>query len=299
MNQVSPNVYDAIVPAFACTTGLKYFFSAHTSTNEEVLNPAQAPTNSYSTIAAYGLTLQLFDDLEGSTAGWQVVNDPSLTTGAWQAANPVGSVNGADLAAPEDDHTPGAGAKAFITENGVPGGAVGANDVDNGPTQLISPTIDLSGGDAIISYWQWLYVSAADDPFIISVSNNDGATWSTVKASTSSTVSGGNTAWQQASFRVGQFVPPTAQVRVRFSASDVPNNSIVEAGIDDFRVDRIICQPLCAADIDHSGTVNTADLLAVINNWAAPATNPADVNGDGFVNTADLLAVINAWGPCR
>jgi len=40
----------------------------------------------------------------------------------------------------------------------------------------------------------------------------------------------------QRSFRVGDYVTPTAQVRVRFGTSDSPNDSIVEAGVDHFVV---------------------------------------------------------------
>jgi lysophospholipase L1-like esterase len=54
----------------------------------------------------------------------------------------------------------------------------------------------------------------------------------------------------------------------------------------------------CDADVDASGTVNIADLLAVIGAWGSNR-GPADVNHDGIVNIADLLAVIAAWGPCR
>ncbi len=63
----------------------------------------------------------------------------------------------------------------------------------------------------------------------------------------------------------------------------------------------------CAADINGNGTVNTADLLAVINGWGAcagpcPPHCAADIapqpNGNCLVNSGDLLMVINNWGPC-
>lgn len=65
-------------------------------------------------------------------------------------------------------------------------------------------------------------------------------------------------------------------------------------------------KPACYADIDASGTVGTADLLAVIAAWGAcptpPTACPTDVGPlpcpDGTVGTADLLAVIGTWGPC-
>ena len=56
----------------------------------------------------------------------------------------------------------------------------------------------------------------------------------------------------------------------------------------------------CAADVDGSELVDTADLLAVLEAFgsAAGCGNPVDVNGDGTVNGVDLATVIGAWGPC-
>jgi len=62
--------------------------------------------------------------------------------------------------------------------------------------------------------------------------------------------------------------------------------------------------PLCEGDIAPpgppmgDGTVNVADLLAVIGSWGQTGDPPADINGDHIVNVADLLAVIGAWGAC-
>lgn len=53
-------------------------------------------------------------------------------------------------------------------------------------------------------------------------------------------------------------------------------------------------EPPCVADFNNDGTVNTLDMLAFLNAWAAgdPA---ADINGDGLVNTLDVLAYLNLW----
>ena len=50
----------------------------------------------------------------------------------------------------------------------------------------------------------------------------------------------------------------------------------------------------CPGDFDDSGAVNTLDVLAFLNAWAAGDPS-ADINGDGAVNTLDVLAFLNAW----
>ncbi len=58
--------------------------------------------------------------------------------------------------------------------------------------------------------------------------------------------------------------------------------------------------PRSIGDVNCDGTVNVADLLAVISAWGPciPPGGPcaSDVNGDGVVNVTDLLAVIAHWG---
>jgi hypothetical protein len=133
-----------------------------------------------------------------------------------------------------------------VTENGLPGGSAGAADVDGGPTDLISPAFNLSGTDAFISYSRWYYSSGLD-PFTISVSG-DGVNWATVEQ-----LSGvGTNVWTVHSFRVGDFIVPTATVRVRFRVMDNPNNSVAEAGIDAFRVSQFQCST-CQQNLGFSG----------------------------------------------
>ncbi|MCI0364596.1 MAG: FG-GAP-like repeat-containing protein [Phycisphaerales bacterium] len=51
------------------------------------------------------------------------------------------------------------------------------------------------------------------------------------------------------------------------------------------------------ADVTADGSVNVADLLAVISDWGScPAPCASDVNNDATVNVADLLLVIGNWG---
>ncbi|MBK7405846.1 MAG: PQQ-binding-like beta-propeller repeat protein [Phycisphaerales bacterium] len=50
----------------------------------------------------------------------------------------------------------------------------------------------------------------------------------------------------------------------------------------------------CPADFNDDGKVNTQDVLAFLNAWAAGDAS-ADFNTDGTINTLDVLAYLNAW----
>lgn len=54
----------------------------------------------------------------------------------------------------------------------------------------------------------------------------------------------------------------------------------------------------CPGDVNRSGGVDFADLLAVLSAWGSCDDCPEDLNGDGFADFADLLIVLSAWGPC-
>ncbi|MHC4428636.1 MAG: hypothetical protein ACYS0D_08540, partial [Planctomycetota bacterium] len=133
-------------------------------------------------------------------------------------------------------------------------------------------------------------VFGTNDPLEVEISDDGGASWTTVE-----TVTGTEAAWESASFLVGDYVTPTAQVQVRFGICDCPNDSSTEAGIDDFLV-TAVCQ--CPADLDGDGAVGTADLLALLSAWGTDPGGPPDLDGDGNVGTGDLLELLSSWGPC-
>ena len=58
----------------------------------------------------------------------------------------------------------------------------------------------------------------------------------------------------------------------------------------------------CPADLNHDGTVNTADLTLLLVRFGQSfplGTEPADINQDGAVNTSDLILLLAAFGrPC-
>jgi hypothetical protein len=170
-----------------------------------------------------------FQDNFETNQGWTVQNQ-NVSTGAWERADPNPTSGG--QYAPLEDNPAGTGTMCFVTENGPVNGSYSSYDLDGGPTHLISPTLDLTGSDATVSAYCWFYTRDGDDSkFEISLSNDNGSSW-TVIYTTNSSLNG----WTQLSFLVSDYVTPNAQVKVRFSAQDYPNDDIVEAGVDDFEV---------------------------------------------------------------
>ncbi|MCP3939439.1 MAG: hypothetical protein GY708_29180, partial [Actinomycetia bacterium] len=55
----------------------------------------------------------------------------------------------------------------------------------------------------------------------------------------------------------------------------------------------------CPADLDGSGDVGFADLVALLAAWGPCVDCPADLDGDGSVAFGDLVAMLASWGPCE
>ncbi len=237
MNRVGNDRAFTAVPVPPCGSSFEYYIEARDTQARSTFYPragANAPLN---TLAATSMQVVLEDTFETSL-GWSVQNDSSLTAGAWTRGVPRGTSLNGQPANPGND-SPDPGANCAFTGQGSQGGSVGEADVDGGPTHLVSPVINLAGADAIIEYYRWFFNGTAlNDAFWVEVSNDNGATWTRVETVT---FTGSENQWVRRSFRVGDYVAPTAQVRVRFGTSDNPNDSIVEAGVDHFVVRRIVC----------------------------------------------------------
>jgi hypothetical protein len=155
---------------------------------------------------------------------------------------------------------------------------------------------------ATLSYARWYFCSDAlaggaageIDSFVVEVSSNGGATWT--KVEDLRTVPQPN-AWVTNTINLSTHFPVfTSTMRVRFTISDAPDNSITEGGVDEVRVTASFCQNPCFGDLNADGNVDGADLGALLGAWGTPG--PADLNDDGTVDGADLGALLGAWGDC-
>lgn len=297
LSPLGGTTYAATLPATPCTLIANWWVSTEISPGGVISDPPSAPSSTYSTLAASGTEITLRDEFEGVTDGWTVVSDANVgVSGTWVAVNPNGTAVPGGLAAPEDDATSGDAFVAFVTGNGPPGAVASAWDVDFGTTRLVSPTIDLGGQDALISFAAWVFCddpvgSAQNDPMYVEVSNNGGVTYWLAQ-----TVTDTNKTWKTSTFRVSDFVEPTSDIRVRFSIGDASNNSVTEGGVDNFQVELVLCPVVCPGDLDGSGAIDGADLGELLAAWGTDGA--ADLNDDGVVDGADLGELLSVWGKC-
>jgi hypothetical protein len=238
--------YLVTLPQMPACTGEVRFYVTVQGGAVTYKDPSTAPTVTNKIISAVGTNVIYENNMEGPVAGWSVVNT-ALTSGAWEVAVPIGTQTGGQLAAPsEDGEASTANTKCWVTQNGAPGGSVGAADVDGGPTDLITPPIDMAGTDGTISYRRWFFSDGAD---VMQVSvSGDGVNWTPVETVTAS----GNNQWTTFSFPVSDFIVPTSSVQVRFRIQDVAPAGIVEGGVDLLRAEVLACT-LCQEDIGPMG----------------------------------------------
>lgn len=284
MNEVAPNLYEARFPGFPCGAAVEYFFSVETTLGETAYAPFDAPTTVFSADAYSGIAVAYEDNFEADS-GWTVSSE-NLTDGEWQRGVPAGLGDRGDPLVDGD----GSGS-CWLTDN-----VAGNSDVDGGPTRVTSPIFDISSLDTPnLSYYRWFTNDDNDaDNLLIEISNNGGASWVTLE-----NVVGNTNGWIQSTFLVSDFVAPSSQMRLRFSAADNPNDSVTEAGIDGIRVTELVCdtEP-CEGDVDGSGVVDFDDLLGVLAAWGCPGCPNEDLDDSGTVDFGDIVLLLASWGPC-
>jgi hypothetical protein len=273
MTPTGTNTYAAELPPGTCLDEVSWFVSVDSMAGV-ISDPVTAPVDSSTSIAYWSAIVFGDHDFE-SQAGWSVgAAGDDATAGLWVRGDPFGTD-----AQPEDDHSD-TGSQCFFTGQGVFGsGSNTAADVDGGTTTLVSPVYDLSGGDAEVSYWRWYSnaegASPGTDVFVVEISN--GGAWTvaeTVGPSGAETEGG----WIFHKFNVSDIVTPSANVRLRFVASDEGSASVVEAAVDDVRVRRLLCDEPCQNDLGFAGPGNLT-LSLCGPPMATGASNDLDITG--------------------
>ncbi|UYV11595.1 MAG: hypothetical protein NCW75_09825 [Phycisphaera sp.] len=223
LTSLGGDLYEGTIPAAACGDNPEFFLAAEGTVSGEVIFPPTAPTDVFS----YEVANQTFIvDLDFETAvGWTVENI-ELTDGQWDRGVPAAGGRGDPFA-----DFDGSG-QCWVTDN-----VAGNSDVDGGPTILTSPVYDLSAApDARLSYARWFTNDDLDvDSLDVEVSNNGGVSWTLIEST------GDAQGWNKMTWTIGDFVPVTSEMRFRFLATDNPNDSVTEAGLDAFQIFTVSC----------------------------------------------------------
>ncbi|MGD2109515.1 MAG: S8 family serine peptidase [Phycisphaerae bacterium] len=287
------DLFEAVIPALPCGTQLEYYFIAFGDAGSVVTDPLDAPTTVHHAEVIVWRTV-FSDDFE-QDLGWEVSGGDN-TSGRWSRVVPVGT-----SAQPGHDFSRGAGGLCYVTGQHFGGGA-GTNDVDEGPVSLVSPLVALQTEDAEVSYARWFHSTsdpgAVDDVLVVEVSRDDGSTWFEVETVTTTH------AWVPSGFRLSA-IPESvgSALRVRFSTSDIPNDSLTEAAIDEFRVREVHCT-FAGGDGNGDGVVDLFDFGELSGCLAGPGGGTPeddclafDFEPDGDVDLGDLDAFERVFGP--
>jgi len=187
----------------------------------------------------FSLTPGYYDDFT-SDNNWTVLS--TATTGQWTRVIPAGTIFGGAQSNPNVDASNDCGNEAFVTGN-IVGSSPNSDDVDNGYTQLMSPSLDLSTyANPYINYSRWFFIqngvpAANEDTLFIKIT--DGITIATVDYATAGSI--GNSTWVQNSIRVADYFPPSNNIKLIAIIEDkVGSGNIVEAGFDHFYVTDVV-----------------------------------------------------------
>jgi hypothetical protein len=281
--------FQAPLPTLACGSSFSWYLSAESTDGIVWTSPQGAPAQLYDSIAG-SLSTLVADDFE-TDLGWT----PSVlgaSSGQWERGVPVNDPGWEYDPAADSD---GSG-QCWLTQN-----ATGNTDVDGGSVVLLSPAFDLSAGNARLSWDYYLRLTVADgaDRILVEASSNGVAgPWTEVARHDTD----GGTAWRSHSVSTDDLVTAgvalTADVRLRFTANDGGTASIVEAGLDAFLLERIVCStgtPFCAGDgsqvacpcgnngLPGHGCDNSASTGGVeLTGSGDPAANSVVLHGEGF-----------------
>ncbi len=281
------NLFEIAIPATECGNVIEFYLVAGAVGGGQATSPSEGANLPFSVLAATGLSQILYDD-GGTSIGWSVSNVGGLTDGAWERGIPVGGGVRGD---PAEDFEPEPNGACWLTAN-----RSGNSDVDGGSTILTTPLLDASDPNSEVCYSRWYSntfgASPNADIFVVEISGDGGTTWTNLETvgPAGPEADGG---WFRVCFRVNQFIEPSANVRLRFNASDLGSGSVVEAAIDGLEVRVIECDEATGPDLDGNGIVNGADLAILLGSWGGSGTG--DLDGNGEVNGADLAILLGAW----
>lgn len=278
MTPGASNTYSASLPAPVCGDSPRFYFSVANPTCGVLTQPAGAPGTSFAASAA-AFEVALRDENFEVDSGW-TTSVSGATSGAWQRGVPVNDSSWA--------YDPGAdfdgSGQCWLTQNDA-----GNTDVDGGSVTLTSPALDLEGGECVLRYAYFLYLTVEDgsDKLLVEMSSNGVAgPWVAVASHTSN----GGTTWRTHEIDTADISAAgltfTADMRLRFTATDIGTASIVEAGVDAFEIARVACAQIesyCTSGASGSVISATGSASLAANDLALHASNVGSNRNGMFI----------------
>lgn len=275
-SMVDAMTFTAALPAAECGSDVLYYFEAVDMDGNTTQYPEGGESAALRTMALDSLVVHEEDDFQVDN-GWVVV-DSGVTDGEWHRSPPE---SGTTSGGPTQD-ADGSG-RCYITGRGV------FEDLDGGTTRLVSEFFDVTEiEDPTVSFWAWVNTSD-DEELTVEFSQNLGIQWVAVDS-----ISDTN-GWVRMQYSLSEFVDQSPLFTVRFTISDDGADSVVEAGIDGFRIATQVCNSACQADFTDDGVLDFFDISAFLSAYSA-MDSQADFNNDGSYDFFDVSAFLTAYG---
>lgn len=239
MTQQGGNFVGAF-PATVCGSTVDYYVDAVTTTGAHYSDPMEGSGKPYMAVSQDSESILFADNMDTNT-GWTSTNT-AVTDGGWARGVPAGGARS------DPPSAFGGSGSAWVT------GPLANADLDGGPTVLTSPTFSAVGADKWVRFAYWYANDDGDDPFVMQLSNNGGTSWTTIYSSVAPT-----SGWKIFEYRIADAMIGTANMKMRFTANDNPNNSVTEAGIDQFEVFQVVCvRPPISGVVGLEGRIATS-----------------------------------------
>jgi hypothetical protein len=287
MTELSPNHYEATLPALDCGEYVEYYVSAEETAYGRMYDPN--PSNPYRAIPVTEVGTLFEDDFE-TDLGW------TISGGDWARGTPTGG--GGQYGNPDPS-------SAYSGTNIYGYNLFG--DYENGIPQyhLTSPAIDCSGMSNIqLSFMRWLGVETSTyDHAYIRIST-DGINFTTIWENGGEVT---DNSWVEVSYDISQYADNEPSVYIRFTMGPTDSGwRYCGWNIDDLVLSGYTCDAnFICGDADGSGNVNVSDVVCLLEYIFGDGEplNPmpaGDCDCSGHVNVTDaviLVAFIFGGGP--
>lgn len=232
MTPFSGDTWTADFPPPTCDDVPEFFFSLDDNVCGTRTSPEGAPADYYSAIVGV-FEASLADDFEVDL-GWTAVN-LGASNGDFERGVPVNDPNWSYDPTADFD---GSGS-CYLTEN-----QFGNSDVDGGAVGLVSPGFSFQAGGEI-TYAYFLNMTIPQDTDYMAIQGSDsgaGGPWTTIVTHAES----GGLSWREHTVTAAEWTAAglafgTSHVRFFVIDGGAQFNSIVEAGVDAFRVGYVTC----------------------------------------------------------